>query len=87
MQAALPPHLRGSKAVSAAERLAAAKALNNAVRRTGHLPAKLANLYTGVNTGKVPSFQEAFNASIYNPGGMSRRKNRKSRRSRKTRRN
>jgi hypothetical protein len=79
MQAALPPHLRGSKAVSAAERLAAAKALNNAVRRNGKLPSKLANLYTGVNN--------AFNASIYNPGGMSRRKNRKTRRSRKTRRN
>ena len=80
MQATLPPHLRGSKATPAAERLAAAKALNNASRRNGKLPSKLANLYTGVNN-------EAFNSSIYNSGFMSRRKNRKTRRSRKTRRN
>ena len=79
MQSALPPHLRGSTATSAAERLAAANALNNASRRNGKLPSKLANLYTGINN--------AFNASIYNLRGMSQRKKRKSRRSRKTRRN
>jgi hypothetical protein len=76
MQATLPPHLRGSKSISAAERLAAAKALNNASRRNGKLPSKLANLYTGVNN--------AFNSSIYNTRSMSKRKNRRSRRSRKT---
>jgi hypothetical protein len=80
MQATLPPHLRGSTAISAAERITAAKALNNAARRNGKLPSKLTNLYTSVNN-------KAFNASIYNSGFMSRRKNRRSRRSRKTRRN
>ena len=75
----LPPHLRGVGVTRAPAlaKLATAKALNNTARRSGKLPSRVPNLYTGINN------TANTNNSIYNAAFLNKRR-RKTRRSKKT---